>query len=430
MIRWLRFLAGATCLLWRAWCIGRSPLFDAAWYRARHGAMAWPALHYLRRGAAFGCHPGPDFDGDAYLVAHPDVDLMSENPFWHYVREGQRRGCAIYPVIHAAWHSPCPVPAHPATEEDARLVPPPGIMVSIIIPSRDRARLLARCLDGLLRHDSQVAIEVIVIDNDSRTRRAHRLLRRLAAHPHIRVLPFPGPFNWSAMNNAAARAARGDVLLLLNNDTAAPTPGALDELAALALRDGVGAVGGTLLYPNGRIQHAGITLGRRAAAAHLFRHVALDDPAVPRHRRNVAAVTGACLAIRRELFLATGGLDEALPVTNGDIELCLRLRAHGKVVIQTPHARMTHAESRSRGLDTTPADRARLAAERRALLCRWGALVESDPTLPPGTIIVRGRPMRPVPPLDATHPAPQPAASSSPEHAARHDRTPRPALLR
>jgi len=429
MIGRARHLVDVARLLARAWRVGRSPLFDAAWYRARHGATTWAALHYLRRGAEAGCHPGPCFDGNAYLAANEDVDLLGLNPYWHYVAEGRRQGRPVYPVALTPWRDPRSVPADDASRDRGLLAPPDGTTLSIIIPTRNNATLLARCMDGLRRHATRMAVEILVVDHASRSWRARRLLRRLSRDARIRVISFDGAFNWSAMNNAAARQARGDVLLLLNDDTSDPSPGGLDELAALALRPDVGAAGAMLLYADHTIQHAGITLGRRAIAVHLFRHATPDDPCVPQARRQVAAVTGACLAVRRELFLAVGGLDESLPVTNSDIDLCLRLRARGLAVMLTPHVRMIHAESASRGPDCSPGHRARLAAERRALLGRWGRLAETDPTLPPGTIIVAGRPMRAGGSLDALRPAHQPAAPSSPESVARHDRLPRPARI-
>jgi len=378
VIRRLRHVAH---LLLQARRLGRSPLFDATWYRTRHGPTAWPALHYLRHGAAMGCHPGPAFDGDAYRAANPDVDLLGVNPLWHFLSEGRLQGRAIFPVTESLWSPPAPMPPSTAPA-DAPCVPPTGTTLSILVPTRDQATLLSSCVSGLLRQATAAHVEILIINHASRTHRARRLLHHLARHPAIRILSFTGPFNWSAMNNLAARHARGDVLLLLNNDTAGPAAGTLDELAALALQPGTGAAGATLLYPNGRIQHAGITLGRRAVATHLFRHAAPTDPAIPRHRRDVAAVTGACLAMRRDLFLAIGGLDETLPVTNSDIDLCIRLRAGGLACVVTPHAVMIHAESTTRRLDTTDADRARLARERQILLDRWGSFAETDPTLP------------------------------------------------
>jgi GT2 family glycosyltransferase len=272
--------------------------------------------------------------------------------------------------------------------------PVPLPLVSVIVPARDRAALLARCAHGVLHGTDYPAIELLVLDNGSRTVRMRRLLRRLGQDRRVRVLDAPGPFNWSALNNAGVRAARGEIVVLLNSDTAVADPGWLRHLVVQALRPGVGAVGAKLLYPNGTVQHAGISLGPGAQAVHLMRHARADDPA---HRgllartRSVAAVTGACLAMRRSLFLGVGGLDETLPVTGSDVDLCLRLRSLGYRVVWRADAVLFHHESATRGLDATAAARTRIAAERLYLLRRWGMLAEHDPCLGPNLTVVGDR---------------------------------------
>lgn len=372
-----------------------SGLFDAAWYRARNtdlGPIGNPTMHYLRRGADEGRQPSAAFDGEAYCKRYPDVAMTDANPLLHYLRLGRAAGREIFPVCAEA---PPNKPLQCSTvlyepESDLDDAEPDWPLVSVIIPSRDRAAMLARCVADVLTRTDYPRIEVIVVDNASRTWRARRLLARLRGDARVRILDFPAPFNWSAMNNAAACIAHGEVLLLLNNDVRAHQPAWLKEMARLALRPGTGVVGAKLLYPNHRVQHAGVSLTRGAVARHVFRHARADDPGHANmlvRRRVVAAVTGACMAIRRDVFDAVGGLEEVhLGITGGDIDLCLRVRAHGQCVMWTPFAVLEHHEAATRGLDLRDTHRDRLRREREYLVRTWGDLAQTDPYLPAGTI--------------------------------------------
>ncbi len=268
----------------------------------------------------------------------------------------------------------------------------PAPLVSVIIPTRDRAALLARCVDGVLHRTDYAPIELLIVDNDSRERRTARLLARLATDPRVRVLCYPGPFNWSAMNNAAVRQARGEIVALLNNDIDVIDPAWLREMVALAQRPDIGIVGARLLYPDGTLQHAGITIGPGAVAGHLCRGAARHDPGhggMLRHARSVAAVTGACMVLRRAVFETVGGLETAhLAVTGNDLDLCLRVRAQGGRVVCTPRAELYHREAASRGPDFRAAQLDRVGQERAYLVERWGALAEHDPYLNPNLATV------------------------------------------
>ncbi len=267
--------------------------------------------------------------------------------------------------------------------------------VSIIIPTRDRATLLASCIDGALHRTDYAPIELLILNNDSRERRTARLLTRLATDPRIRILPHPGPFNWSAMNNAAVRQAHGEIIVLLNNDIEIIDPAWLREMVTLAQRPDIGIVGARLLYPDGSLQHAGMTIGPGAVSAHLCRGAARDDPGhggMLRHTRSVAAVTGACMVLRRAVFDAVGGLEtDHLAVTNNDLDLCLRVRARGWRVVCTPRAELYHHDAASRGPDETGEQLARVQRERAYLVQRWGALAQYDPTLNPNLATVNGQ---------------------------------------
>ncbi len=342
----------------------------------------------------------PDWDGDLFT----ERDLIgcaalvrrsllregeAEDPWRAALRIAQGGG-RIGHVSSVLFHA---VPDAPPQ----RVAPPVAYpsatpLVSVIVPTRDRAALLAACADGILNRTDYQEIEFLIVDNDSRETRTTRLFQRMCLDSRVRVLPYPGAFNWSAMNNHAAKVARGEVLLLLNNDIDVIDPGWLQELVGQALRPEVGAAGAKLLYPDGGVQHAGMTLGNGSFGAHLYRHAARDDPGhggMLAARRRVSAVTGACLAIRRDVFHDVGGIEEDhLRVTGSDVDLCLRVRAKGLAVICTPHAVLFHRELASRGVDATPEQRARVAAERAYLLERWGAAIETEAFLSPNLTVV------------------------------------------
>lgn len=277
--------------------------------------------------------------------------------------------------------------------------PPP--LVSLIVPTRDRVDLLRACVSGLLERTDYPALEVIVVDNRSREPETLGYLRELSADPRVRVRRYDAPFNFSAMNNLAAQEARGSVIALVNNDIVVIQPRWLRELASQAIRPGVGAVGAKLLYGDGTIQHAGIVLGMRGGAGHVFRH--LPGNAVGYGRwltvpRGVSAVTGACLVVRRDLYLAVGGLDEAMPVSCSDVDLCLRLAERGHRTVFTPHAVLHHLESASRGYERTAAEWAETRREEAVLRARWGALMADDPFYSPNLRLDAEEPAPAVPP--------------------------------
>ena len=245
--------------------------------------------------------------------------------------------------------------------------------VSVIVPTRNRVDLLRTCLEGVFASQYPDA-EVIVVDNDSDDPETLAYLDRLDP-ARARVLRHSGPFNFSAINNAAAREARGELLCLLNNDIEVVTPDWLAILATQALRPEVGAVGAQLLYPDGRIQHAGVVIGVGNAAGHAHRFLGPADEGY--FRRHVlpqftAAVTGACLVVGRDKYMAVGGLDEKnFAVAYNDVDLCLRLNERGWQSLYEPRAVLVHHESVSRGFDRDPVGAARFAGELAALQRIW-----------------------------------------------------------
>jgi GT2 family glycosyltransferase len=202
--------------------------------------------------------------------------------------------------------------------------------------------------------------------------------------PRIRLMRFRGPFNWSAINNTAAREAKGDVLIFLNNDTVVLTQDWCAELAANALREDVGAVGARLLYADGTIQHAGVVLGIEGVAGH---ESVGETPAGGGYfgrsqlLRSAAAVTGACLATRRTLFeQLDGGFDDLnLKVAFNDVDYCMRARKAGYRVVYNPFAVLYHLESKSRGRELSEVQQTRHRAEAALFRARWGDDEIADP---------------------------------------------------
>jgi hypothetical protein len=257
--------------------------------------------------------------------------------------------------------------------------PPPSI--SILVPTRDRPEFLLPLGEVLERERERLGCELVLLDHETRDPRAHDYLDSLAARGIARVLPCSGPFNFARMINRGAAAAQGELLLLLNNDVLPQREGWLEALAQAALLPGVAAAGALLLYPDGLIQHAGIGLGIGIIAGHIHKGTAegRTTPCVdPRVAREVSAVTGACLMIRREEFEAVGGLDEqSLAVSFNDVDLCLKLAARGRRILYEPAARLVHHETRTRVPEVDP-------RETRVMQERWGAQLAADPYLPPG----------------------------------------------
>lgn len=277
-----------------------------------------------------------------------------------------------------------PAPLAPTWCRVERVLPEPLPLVSVIVPTRDRADLLARCVDAVLSRTDYPAVEVLIVDNGSREPATFALFERLAQDARVRVLSRPGPFNFSALNNAAANEAQGEVLLLLNNDIDVLSPGWLREMVAHALRPDVGAVGAKLLYEDGRVQHAGVVLAPGPLLSHQLRLSDRDDPGPHGElalTRTVLAVTGACLAVRRVVYHEVGGLDESkLQVSFNDIDLCLRLGDHGYRVLWTPFAELLHLESASRGPENVGPERSvQYERELATIRQRWAPELRADP---------------------------------------------------
>jgi len=272
-------------------------------------------------------------------------------------------------------------------------LPRPQPLVSIIIPTRNGVQLLCTCVSSVLEKTHYEAYEIIIVDNQSDEPATLAYLGELRAHPRCRVLRYDAPFNFSAINNCAVREARGEFVLLLNNDTEVISPEWLEELVMWGSREGIGAVGCKLFYPDGTIQHAGVILGIGGVAGHCHKYCPGDLPGYFGRMATVHEAggnTAACLLVRRNTYLSVGGLDEEnLRVAFNDVDFCLKLRQAGLRNLWTPYAVLYHHESKTRGYEDTPDKQARFQAEIEFMQGRWGDALLHDPAYSPNLTLER-----------------------------------------
>lgn len=292
-------------------------------------------------------------------------------------------------IVHLAKlvHHATAVPAAPRNfPAPKRTLPEPAPRVSLIIPTRDGAKVLSTCIRSIREKTDYPDYEIIIVDNGSVREETKRLFAAFARDPAIHILPYPGAFNFSAINNTAAREATGTIIGLVNNDIEVTQPEWLAEMVAHAMWPDIGCVGAKLRYPDGRIQHGGVVLGLYGVAGHAHRLAPGDAPGYLDRLRtvqDVSAVTAACLVVRKEVFDQVGGLDETLAVAFNDVDFCLKVRAAGYRNLWTPFAALIHHESASRGSDFTPAKATRFAGEYDIMQQRWGDQLLNDPYYSP-----------------------------------------------
>jgi GT2 family glycosyltransferase len=254
--------------------------------------------------------------------------------------------------------------------------------VSVIIPSKNHARLLARCLGSIETKTTYGKYEILVADNGSTDPATKELLARL----RHKVVPFPEPFNYSRINNFAVRQANGEYLLFLNDDTEVRSPEWMTAMLELCQLPGVGAVGAKLLFPSGRVQHAGVVLGLGGVAGHAYYQFSAKARGyfdALHSIRNFSAVTAACMMVRRSVFEQVGGFDEAFPLNFNDVDFCLRVRRAGYRIVWTPFAELYHYESATR-VPQVKVEEMHLIHER------WGALLLNDPFYSPNLTLQKG----------------------------------------
>jgi len=280
----------------------------------------------------------------------------------HFERTGET--VTLERTVGGHWHVNYPLPRERP-------------LVSIIIPTHNAGSLVQLCLASIFARTNYAPFEVLLIDNRSDDPASLEIFAAAARDDGVRVIRYDAPFNYSAIQNFAAREAQGEVLCLLNNDIEVLSTHWLDEMVALALRPGSGAVGARLYYPDLRLQHAGVITGLGGVAGHGFKHFERGDPGTPQFRphltQNLTAVTAACLVIRKAVYFEAGGFDEAgLAVAFNDVDFCLKVDALGYRNVYAPAAELIHHESASRGREDTPEKIQRFQAEIATIKARWG----------------------------------------------------------
>ena len=260
-------------------------------------------------------------------------------------------------------------------------------LISIIIPNKDHIDDLKRCMSSIDRLSSYRNYEYIIVENNSEKEETFKYYRELMTvfgrNGRGSVVTWEGAFNFSAINNFGAGFARGEYLLLLNNDTEVISPGWLEEMLGLCMQEGIGAVGARLYYEDDTIQHAGVVIGFGGIAGHCFVMQPRGTTGYM-HRiictQEYSAVTAACMLIRRSAFDQVNGLSEELAVAFNDIDFCLKLREAGYRIIYAPYAELYHYESKSRGLEDTPDKIARFNREMSVFEKKWPDILrDGDP---------------------------------------------------
>lgn len=256
-------------------------------------------------------------------------------------------------------------------------------LISIIIPNRDQAEVLKKCLDSVTGKSTYQNYEILVVENNSESEEIFAYYKKLRENKKIRLLKWDKLFNYSAINNYAAKKAKGEYLLFLNNDMELITPDWMEEMLGHCQRPDTGVVGAKLYYPDDTIQHAGTVIGIGGIAGHMFVNM-------PRERtgylhkaslqQDLSAVTAACMMVKKSVFDQVGGFEEKLSVAFNDVDFCLRVCREGYLVVYDPFVELYHYESKSRGTEDSKEKVRRFQSEIEFMRCRWETLLkEGDP---------------------------------------------------
>lgn len=268
-------------------------------------------------------------------------------------------------------------------------------LISVIIPNKDHTDDLELCLFSMTRKSTYRNYEILIVENNSEKEETFEYYRKLPdRYPKARVLTWEKEFNYSAINNFAAKEAKGEYLLFLNNDVEILTPDWMEEMLQNCQQENVAAVGAKLYYPDDTIQHAGVVLGLGGIAGHIMCRASKGDPGYFGRMisvQEISAVTAACMMVKKSDFDAVGGLDETFQVAFNDIDLCMKFRAAGKKIIFTPYAELYHYESKSRGLEDTPEKQFRFDKEVKRFQEKWAQQLEmGDPYYSPNLSVTEG----------------------------------------
>lgn len=257
-------------------------------------------------------------------------------------------------------------------------------LVSIIIPNKDHAKDLAKCVDSIYEKSVYRNFEFVIVENNSTKQETFDYYKQLESeHENVHVVYYEGEFNFSKINNFGAAAAKGEYLLLLNNDTEMIDGNCISEMLGYCMREDVGIVGAKLLYEDDTIQHAGVVVGFGGTAGHAFIGKSRYDTGYFGRlicAQDYSAVTAACLMTKRSVYETVGGMTEELAVAFNDIDYCLKVRKTGKLVVYDPYAELYHYESKSRGYEDSPEKVERFNGEVETLLSCWREFIEGgDP---------------------------------------------------
>ena len=256
-------------------------------------------------------------------------------------------------------------------------------LVSVIIPNKDEKETLQTCLEMLEKNTGYQNFEIIIVENNSTTDEIFRYYKELSRNRKIHLLRWGKEFNYSAINNFAVAHAKGEYLLFLNNDVKSINPDWLEEMLGVCQRPEVGGVGAKLIYPDNTIQHAGCVIGMGGIAGHMFVDMPADRTGYLHKAsllQDMSAVTAACLLMKKEVFEQAGGFTEELAVAFNDVDLCLKVRKNGYLIVYDPYAKLYHRESKTRGAEDSKEKVRRFQTEIEYMRCHWiDILKNGDP---------------------------------------------------
>lgn len=258
-------------------------------------------------------------------------------------------------------------------------LPASAPLVSLVIPTRNARALVKQCIDSIRQLTTYANYEIILIDNGSDEPESLEYFAQLDQEDNIRVMRDEGPFNYSALNNAAVRIANGELIGLINNDIEVISPKWLSEMVSIALQPKVGAVGARLWYPDDKLQHGGVIVGLGGVAGHSHKYLPKGAHGYfcrAELIQEFSAVTAACLIVKKSVFDEVGGLDEEnLKVTFNDVDFCLKVQKAGYLNVWTPFAELYHHESATRGQEDTPQKQERFEQEVQYMKSKWSHIL-------------------------------------------------------
>ncbi|MEQ8191875.1 MAG: glycosyltransferase family 2 protein, partial [Candidatus Eremiobacterota bacterium] len=259
--------------------------------------------------------------------------------------------------------------------------------ISILIPTKDHAEDLKRCVTSVTDKSTYKNLEIIIIENGSSEKETFIFYDELKKKDNIKIIKWEKPFNYSACNNFVAASSTGDILLFLNNDTEVINPDWLERMIEHVQRKEVGAAGAKLYYPDNSVQHGGVIIDKKTQARHLYRHAPKDDTGYfgrLKTVQNVSAVTGACLMVKKEVFEEAGRFDEKFALAFNDTDLCLKIRQMGYLIVWTPYAELYHYECKTRGTLDSREKVESFRKEQELFHSRWiSVLQKGDPYFSP-----------------------------------------------